>query len=150
MHEFIRSTALAAPIERVYAFHADPENIHAISPPGQTAVVLEGGGPAGEGKTFAISVTLLGFIPLRWQGQWSIVDPPVLLCDIASSALFPHWEHRHEFRALPSGGTEMTDRLRYRLAFGPFGRLLGSTVVRVIFGRVFALRHRLTRTYFSS
>lgn len=150
MLEFSRSCLLEATPEAVFDFHADPRNIVHVSPPGQDAQIRQGAGPATAGAPFEVEVTLLGYLPMRWLATWQEVDRPRLLCDIASPALFPHWEHRHEFEPAGPGQTRLTDRVRYRLPGGWLGWLVGQTVVRAMFALMFAFRHRQTQAYFRS
>ncbi|MBS0656780.1 MAG: SRPBCC family protein [Verrucomicrobia bacterium] len=146
--EFSRSCWLPAEPAAVYAFHADPRNIVHVSPPGQDARIVEGAGPAVAGALFEVEVTVLGYLPLAWQARWQDVEPPRLLCDTSSNALFRHWEHRHEFAPAPEGGTILTDRVRYALPGGWLGRLVGATLVRALFAGMFAYRHRRTQAWF--
>ncbi len=149
LHEFVRSTELAAPIAEVFAFHANPANIRAISPAGQTAEVIRGGEPARAGAEFEFVVTMFGLLRLRWLGRWAIVEPPTLLCDTASPGFLSRWEHRHEFRDGGGGRTLMTDRLTYAVPGGWLGWLAGATFLRVGLGLMFLERHRQTRAYFA-
>lgn len=148
MNEFQRSVTLDTPIEDVFAFHANPANITAISPRWQPAEILRGGSPAHAGGEFAFRVRFFGLIPVVWKGRWREVASPGLLCDEASSWLLPRWEHRHEFRALGPNRTEMTDLVTYALPLGALGRLLERTVMKIVFAGMFKDRHRRTRAYF--
>ncbi len=148
MNLYQRTVMLDAAIEDVFAFHANPGNITAISPSWQPAEILRGGEPARPGGEFAFRVRFFGLIPVTWNGRWREVTPPTLLFDEASSWLLPRWEHRHQFRALGPLQTEMTDAVTYGLPLGGLGRLLEATVMRLVFAGMFADRHRRTRAYF--
>lgn len=148
MNVYQRTVTLDAAIEDVFAFHANPGNITAISPRWQPAEILRGGGPAHLGSEFAFCVRFFGLIPITWNGRWREVASPTLLFDEASSWWLPLWEHRHQFRALGPLQTEMTDAVTYALPLGGLGQLLGATVMRVVFAGMFADRHRRTRAYF--
>jgi ligand-binding SRPBCC domain-containing protein len=88
-------------------------------------------------------------LPLEWIGYWAEVEPFVRLVDGARKSPFCHWRHHHLFAEVP-GGTLMTDRVEYALPFGLLGRLLDTTVMRVVFAAMFAARHRATREYFAT
>lgn len=146
--EFSRSCLLPAAPPAVFEFHADPRNIVHVSPPGQEATIRGGGGPARQGAEFEVEVTVFGYLPLTWPARWQEVDPPHLLCDSSRNALFPHFEHRHEFAPAPDGGTILTDRLRFALRGGWLGWLVAQTVLRAVLTGLFAFRHRRTQAWF--
>ncbi len=148
MNIYRRSVTLEASIGEVFAFHANPANIAAISPGWQHAEILRGGQPAQAGGEFAFRVRFFHLIPVVWVGRWREVASPTLLFDEASSWLLPRWEHRHQFRALGPRYTEMTDVVTYALPLGVLGRLLERTVMKMVFTGMFEDRHRRTRAYF--
>jgi len=145
---FERSVLLSAPPAEVYAFHEDPRNIVKISPPSLRVEKVECSVPACAGGEFLLKVIQFG-LPLEWIGYWAEVEPFVRLVDGARKSPFRHWRHHHLFAEVP-GGTLMTDRVEYALPFGLLGRLLDTTVMRVVFAAMFAARHRATREYFAT
>lgn len=102
--------------------------------------------PAKVGREFRLRVRQFG-LPLEWIGFWEEAEPSARLVDGARKSPFRHWRHHHLFTGAP-GGTLMTDRVEYALPFGPLGRLLDVTVMRVVFTAMFAARHRATANYF--
>ena len=145
--EFRRSVELDAPIERVYAFHADPRNIPAISPTWQRVEIKRGGEPARVGESFEIAVRFFGLLRLHWRGVWREAQNPTRLVDEALQSPFAYWRHRHEFSVLPNGRTQMTDHVSYKFPGGWIGKWLGETVGRVQFGLMFADRHARTQRW---
>ena len=148
MQVYCQSVLLEAAVEDVFAFHANPANITAISPGWQKAEVLRGGVPAVVGIEFEIRVLFFGLIPVRWLGQWREVESPALLFDDASSRLLPRWEHRHQFRSVGPQRTEMTDAVSYELPLGVLGRWFGAPLMAFVLTGMFEDRHRRTRAYF--
>jgi ligand-binding SRPBCC domain-containing protein len=145
---FERSVLLDASLHEVYAFHEDPRNITKISPPSLKVEKVECAVPARVGQEFRLRVRQFG-LPLEWIGFWDEAEPFVRLVDGARKSPFLHWRHHHLF-AQAQGGTLMTDRVEYALPFGPLGRLLGATVMKLVFAAMFAARHRATRMYFAT
>ena len=145
--EFRRSVELDAPVERVYAFHADPRNIPKISPDWQRVVIREGQPQAEPGGEFEIVVKFFGLLPLRWRGVWREAEFPVRLVDEAIKSPFAYWRHRHSFEPLGSDRTRMTDHVSYRFVGGWPGRWLAETVGRIQFSLMFADRHARTQRW---
>lgn len=143
---FERRTLLQAAPPEVYAFHEDPRNIPRISPSSLRVEHVECVVPAVPGGRFSLRVRQFG-LPLHWEGVWEEAIPHERLVDGALRSPFRHWRHHHLFRAA-EGGTVMTDRVEYALPFGILGRLLDSTLLRLVFTAMFAARHRATRRFF--
>jgi ligand-binding SRPBCC domain-containing protein len=144
---FQRSVLLDASPAEVYAFHEDPRNITKISPSSLHVEGVECSVPATAGEEFRLRVSQFG-LPLEWIGIWEEALPHARLVDGARKSPFRHWRHQHLFRAEGSR-TVMTDRVEYALPFGPLGRLLDSTVMKLVFTAMFIGRHKATATYFS-
>ena len=138
---------LDAPVERVFAFHADPHNIPAISPGWQSVEIKEGKPQAHAGEPFEIVVKILGLLRLRWRGVWREAVNPTLLVDEAIHSPFAHWRHQHEFEPLGGNRTRMTDHVSYQLPGGWPGKWFGETFVRLQFHVMFADRHARTRRW---
>ena len=144
--EYRRSVEIEAPIEQVFAFHADPRNVSKISPAWQV-VQVKHGAPAGVGDAFEIDVRLFGVLPLGWRGVWREVDAPKVLVDEALQSPFAFWRHRHEFHRLDARRTRMTDHVSYLFPGGWPGKIFGATAGRLQFAAMFADRQARTRRW---
>lgn len=146
---FEKSTLLDAPIEAVYAFHENPHNLVKISPDSLRVHRIEANPEAVAGETFTLEASQF-LIPIRWRGVWDRADHPTLLADRALHSPFAYFRHEHRFESIDIGRrTRMTDHLEYALPGGCLGRVVGSTIMRVILAILFAARHRATRKYFT-
>lgn len=144
---FTRSTLLDAPVGTVFAFHANPHNIHVISPPFQRARVLRAEREARVGEEFELEVRLFGVLTMRWLGRWRTVQTPGLLADEALRGPFAEFVHEHRFEPAGEGKTRMTDAVTYRFPGGWAGKVFGETLGRIQFALMFADRHRRTRRW---
>ena len=144
--EYRRTVEIDASIEQVFAFHADPRNISAISPGWQTVEVRKSA-PANPGDEFEIEVRLLGVLPLRWRGVWREAVAPGLLVDEALHSPFAYWRHRHEFARIDTRRTRMTDHVSYAFPGGWLGKCFGETIGRLQFVLMFADRQARTRRW---
>ena len=121
--EFRRAVNIAAPIEQVFAFHANPDNIPKISPSWQS-IRVHRGGPAITGNEFDIKVRFFSVLPLHWRGVWREVDTPNLLVDEALQSPFAFWRHRHAFERIDAHTTRMVDHVTYAVCRKLAGKAL--------------------------
>ena len=142
--EYRRSVEIDAPVEQVFAFHANPANIPEISPRWQSVRVIRAS-LARVGDEFEIEVRLLGLLTLRWRGIWREVTAPAWLVDEALQSPFAFFQQKHRFEPLDGGRTLLTDHIVYRFPGGWAGKLLGETIGRVQFALMFTDRQRRTR-----
>lgn len=138
-----RSVAIAAPPEAVFAFHDDPRNLARIMPPGVRVELLD---VRGSGVGRRVTLRMTQFLLLRRVIVVEFVrhEPPRELDDTQVEGPFAVWRQYREM--IPTtGGTELRDRVEYRLPFGPLGRLVDLLLVRRRVERMFAWRQRVTR-----
>ncbi len=82
-------------------------------------------------------------VPIRWKTEITAWDPPNGFVDTQLRGPYRLWVHDHRLEAV-SGGTRVTDRVRYRIALGPAGRLVNRLLVRRWLDAIFAFRARRT------
>src|SRR5215213_8210042 len=145
---------VAAPLAKVWAFHGDvTAGLPALSPP-ENAVRIESADlPAKVGSRFVITAKA----PLRGRIRWvaKIVEhqPPhavvfgeeARFVDEQESGPFAFWRHEHEFEHVDERTTRVTDRLTYRVPFGPLGWIADAVFVRRQLVAMFRYRHAQTK-----
>jgi ligand-binding SRPBCC domain-containing protein len=153
---------VAAPLERVFRFFADPHNLRVISPPSSGAKLkalrlippnlppVEGSERmAGTGSEITISFRLLPYLPLR--GSWTarIMEFVWLhhFRDVQVTGPFEMFDHTHSFREeMRDGktGTVIHDRVVYEVGVGPLGVITNALIVRLLLRQMFTYRHAAT------
>lgn len=142
--QFIKESHIAAPPERVFAFHEGPGALERLTPPWERVVVESGGDSIRPGSRVTLR-TSLGPIRLRWVAEHTEYDPPRLFADRQLSGPFAMWYHRHRMIDDGRGGTLLRDEVDYRLPLGALGRWLGGRMVRRKLVLLFDYRHEVTR-----
>jgi hypothetical protein len=142
--KFVKESRIAAPPDRVFAFHEAPGALERLTPPGERIVVESGGGSIRPGSRVTLR-TSLGPLRLRWVAEHTEYDPPRLFADRQLSGPFASWYHRHRMIDDGHGGTLFRDEVDYELPLGAFGRWIGSGYIRRKLNRMFDYRHEVTR-----
>lgn len=112
---FEQRSVIAAPVERVWAFHQSPDALRRLTmPPTRVQIVRDERRSLTDGELEF--VLWLGPLPVRWvaahapgPGETSFVDRQV-------RGPLAFWEHEHIMRPC-EGGTELLDRIT--LAYRP-------------------------------
>lgn len=141
---FVKESRIAAPPERVFAFHESPGALGRLTPPWERVVVESGGDSIRPGSRVTLR-TKLGPLPLRWVAEHTEYEPPGLFADRQLSGPFAAWYHRHRMIDDGRGGTLLRDEVEFELPLGPLGRFLAEGLVRRKLRRMFDFRHEVTR-----
>ena len=152
-----------APLERVFAFFADPHNLPRIMPPalGTRLVKLSLVPPrfpagqvppgtlrmAGAGTEMTVAVRVIPYFPVheRWVVRITEFSLNQYFHDVQKQGPFRLWEHTHSFEPGAVGGQEGTlirDEVDYEIGFGIVGRVLENTLFQRIFRSTFEYRRR--------
>ena len=141
-----RVQAVARPLNEVFAFYANPENLARITPPWLGFRVVSPREEMRAGLRIEYRIHPLG-VPQRWVSEITVWDPPRRFVDEQRCGPYRRWHHLHEFRAT-AGGTEIRDRVTYELPLGPLGRLAHALFVRRQLESIFAFRERVVNELF--
>ena len=132
-----RAQTVPCPLEVAFAFFADASNLEAITPPWLRFRIEEAPPSLERGATLRYRLRLFGF-PLRWRTLITDWRPPHAFTDVQVRGPYPAWEHEHALAAV-EGGTEIRDRVRYRVPGGPLAPIVQRAVGRWL-GAIFDYR----------
>ncbi|WP_213807242.1 SRPBCC family protein [Granulicella sp. dw_53] len=172
-HIFHSEQWLPYPVELVFAFFANPENLPRLMPPWQRARIEEAAfapppprplAPdpalrlktiaAGAGTRMTISFRPFPYSPIRvpWEAEISEFVWNDHFCDLQLRGPFAYWHHCH--RLLPKAhtnasgvtvqGTLVRDEIEYALPFGPLGVLAQRLFIVRQLHSTFSYRHHRT------
>jgi ligand-binding SRPBCC domain-containing protein len=153
---------LPYPLENVFEFFADPENLPLLMPEWQNAHIDEevivsppprpdsSAKPevtaAGQGSRLTLSFFPFPYAPFRtrWVAEISDFVWNERFCDRQVTGPFLYWNHCHYFSHAVRGdisGTLIADDLEYELPYGLFGQLAHRLVLRRQIEHTFFTRH---------
>ncbi len=138
---------LPAPIDEVFPFFADAENLETITPPELhfrfvTPLPIE----MRVGALIEYRLSLFG-VPFSWLTEISVWEPGIRFVDRQLRGPFRLWHHEHLFESNPVGTTHMRDTVHYALPFEPIGRI-AHPIVRARLDRIFAYRTERVQAHF--
>lgn len=160
MHSYHTEQLLLYPLERVFAFFADPNNLPSLMPAWQHARIEERSlvappappstapvptAAAGAGSQIALSFRPLPYSPIRvrWQAEIAEFAWNHRFCDRQVRGPFAYWKHCHRVESVSRhgvNGTLIVDDVEYELPFGAAGELAHRLFLRRQIERTFAFR----------
>ena len=147
-HTLRREQWIERPVGEVFAFFSDARNLAELTPPWLGFRVLTPGPiRLAAGARIRYRIGWHG-VPVGWTTEIRRWEPPHRFIDVQLSGPYQLWHHTHRFDA-HEGRTRMTDVVRYRLPFGPIGRVIHALKVRRDLGRIFEYRFRRINELFA-
>lgn len=141
-HVLERSQVLPVELDDAFAFFADARNLEAITPPWLRFRILEAPPALTKGSLLVYRLRLFG-VPIRWRTEIVDWQPPYGFKDVQLAGPYRRWEHTHRLSSV-AGGTEIRDRVVYRLPFEPLAGFVAPVTVRPWLKSIFDYRARRT------
>jgi ligand-binding SRPBCC domain-containing protein len=143
-HQFLETAAiLPQPVDQVFTFFADVENLGRITPPELDFQILTPTPIAiSEGTIIDFRLRLFG-VPFSWRTRIVQWQPKEQFVDEQVRGPYRSWRHLHTFVRCQDG-TQMTDRVEYRLPFRSAG-YVALPLVRRQLDRIFRYRATMIR-----
>jgi ligand-binding SRPBCC domain-containing protein len=114
---------LPRPLGEVFPFFADAGNLDRLTPPWlQFRILTPLPVTMRPGLRLDYRLHLRG-IPIRWQSEIPVWDPPHRFVDEQKKGPYRYWIHEHRF-ATVDGGTEVSDEVRYAVHGGALANRL--------------------------
>ena len=134
-----RTQEIDAPLDKVFAFFSNAENLQALTPPFLGFRILSDLPiDMREGARIEYSIKLFG-IPMRWSTLISTWEPGVRFVDEQMKGPYALWHHTHEFVA-KGDKTEMRDVVLYKEPLGFLGTIANFLFVKRTLRRIFDYR----------
>jgi ligand-binding SRPBCC domain-containing protein len=139
-----REIWLPRPCDEVFQFFSDARNLERLTPDWlHFAVLTPEPIEMHEGLLIDYRLRLRG-IPLRWQSEITVWEPPHRFVDRQRRGPYSLWIHAHRFEE-KDGGTIACDEVMYK---APGGRLINWLLVRRDVEAIFDFREKKLREIF--
>ena len=148
MFELEFATRIAASVEAVFAFHAEPDALARLMPPWDPSRVVEPPKSLEVGTRVVVE-TRVGPIRFSIVAVHTEYELNRIFVDEMEKGPFSYWRHEHHFEDV-DGDCLLRDRILYTPRFGIFGRLAEPLLVRPRLRKLFEHRHQVTRAYFEA
>lgn len=141
---FEKRTRIAAPPERVFAFHERSDALERLTPPFADARVIQKTPGLQVGARVVLEMRI-GPLKQRWIAEHTAYEEGRMFQDKQVSGPFAKWLHTHRMEPDGEGGSWLIDHVDYELPLGALGRLFGGAFVRMRLSQMFEFRHRVTK-----
>jgi len=132
-----------APIQRVYEFHSNTNNLPKITPPWVKTTILNIDLPLGENSIIELEVKQYG-LTQKWLVQVDKMIPYGRVCDKALTSPFKSFYHDRVLEPLADNKTLLKETITLSLPFYPLSLILLPLIKRDLV-RMFAYRHHMTQ-----
>ena len=138
-----RSTVIKTSMDKMLAFHNDPQAIRKLTPPPIFAQLHEDNRISlTEGD---LKFTLwMGFIPIRWHAQHQAGPTEHSFTDLMLAGPLQYWRHVHIFEPVPEG-VKLTERVTLAHQSGLQGLLTRLMFDGIPLRLLFFYRHLRTK-----
>ncbi|HKI69625.1 MAG TPA: SRPBCC family protein, partial [Verrucomicrobiae bacterium] len=102
-HTFAAELWLPQNRETIFRFFADAHNLETITPPWLSFYVLTPGQiEMNQGTLIDYRLRVHG-VPLRWQSEITVWEPPLRFVDVQRRGPYRRWIHAHTFESRDGG-----------------------------------------------
>ncbi len=141
-HTLEFETIIECTPERLFAFHADTNNLPLITPPDTTVEILKLDKELNEGNVAVLKIKK-GLLSFVWELVFEKVEYPRLILDVATKSPFKTFRHEHHFLKIDETHTLLKDRVTFSLSFWIFSRPI-AWFIKKDMQKMFAYRHKKT------
>lgn len=131
-----------APIEKVFTFFSEANNLEKITPPFLNFKIKSVSTPQIQEGTLIQYSLLVHKIPLRWLTEIIDWQPPYQFVDQQLKGPYRLWHHTHQFKKMGLG-TLMSDRVRYQLPVPALTGLAVRSFVESDIQKIFDYRRKV-------
>ena len=143
---FIKESIIRASPECVFAFHELPDALRRLTPPWESAHIIQAASDIHVGSRAIVETRIFGLYPARWVAEHTVYDPPLMFEDVQVEGPFRRWRHRHLIKPHAAGAV-LCDDIEYEPPLGLIGQLAAPFIIVPRLERLFEYRHCITREW---
>ena len=144
-HIIDQSFTIGQSKEDIFEFFASAENLERLTPPWLNFKILSALPiDMDAGTVIEYQIKLHG-IPIRWESEITLWDPPHSFCDVQRKGPYRRWVHEHIFDT-SDVGTLVRDRVNYEVIGG---NLINKLFVKKDLDKIFNYRQATLLSIFN-
>ena len=144
-HIIDQSFTIGQSKEDIFEFFASAENLERLTPPWLNFKILSALPiDMAAGTVIEYQIKLHG-IPIRWESEITLWDPPHNFCDVQRKGPYRKWVHEHIFET-SDVGTLVRDRVNYEVIGG---NLINKLFVKKDLDKIFNYRQATLLSIFN-
>lgn len=132
-----------APIEQVFDFHNNTNNLILITPPNIQVRIEEMGTP-GLGYWVRLRIRQFAIITTEWTVRVTRYERPFIMVDEQIQGPFKSWKHNRRF-SVTNSGTLLHECIEYEMPLGGLGKLVNRLFVEKQIRTMFEFRQQRTK-----
>lgn len=144
MGAYQKRSTIGCEAESLYQWHARDGAFERLAPPWQRIQLVSPSVSIELGSTVHVRLKQ-GPIWRDWIAEIVENLPSRSFTDRQVEGPFAKWEHRHEFKDMENGVSELVDSVHYTAPFGRTGTSVAGGHIKSKLERVFRYRHAITR-----
>ena len=135
-HIIDQSFSIGMSKEDIFDFFASAENLERLTPPWLNFKIISSLPIAMNAGTVIEYKIKLHRIPIRWESEITLWDPPHRFCDVQRKGPYKKWVHEHIFET-SDVGTLVRDKVNYEVIGG---NLINELFVKKDLAKIFNYR----------
>lgn len=140
---FTRSMQMPVSAKVLADWHGKPGAFGRVQPPWEKASIVKKAAAIANDLEEHIRINI-GPFKKMWIARYHDVIDGEQFCDLQVSGPFAYWDHKHIFKAIDEGKSELVDEVSYKEPLGPPGRFLAGKMIYNKLDRMFRYRHAIT------
>jgi uncharacterized protein len=138
---FSATQFVPAPLEKVFQFFSEAQNLEIITPPWLNFHMLRKSTEQIQSGTIIDYKLNIHGVPVKWRTEITDWVPNVSFVDQQLKGPYHTWHHLHTFKAV-EGGTEIGDLVTYQVPLGALGKFFLHAWIRRDVNTIFAYRQK--------
>lgn len=133
---------IPAPLERVWDYFANPNNLNELTPPDMKFEIITGGDVRMyPGQMIEYRVEFVRGLRSLWLTEIAHVEESRYFVDEQRVGPYRFWYHEHHFEPLDAG-VKMTDKVTYAAPFGFLGDIVNALWIQRRLKKIFDYRYQ--------
>ena len=138
-------------IDLLWHFFKKPSNLNKLTPEDVHFKIKSGkSDDFYEGKIISYKIKPFKLLSLNWVTEISQIKECSYFIDNQVSGPYKMWHHEHHFKSNADGTTEIIDKVKYKLPFYIFGRLMHKLFIKRKLVNIFNFRQKKINELFNN